>query len=264
MLRGTFSPTATPSMLPTLAPTASSCADGFHGCDTSSTICMSVDAQQGHEPITIISCICLEGYYPNPNDGGSCLTAAEATVAAKEGGSPSMVPTLEPTAATPVPTVEPTHMATAGPTRQACVDGNYGCDLQSSRCVIVTVGEFFLTSCQCLEGFKHAENSTLACVLVTAAPTPVPEPAEQDVLEKALWTPAPTAPAPAPNHSDCDPHTTVQSFAKFCPATSDDRDLSLWTYPGSEGTFCGGASIEKVTSLLECVRFCQNMGGPPR
>ena len=63
--------------MPTTAPTAPLCADGTHGCDTETTICVSVlafsETTNTVESSLLISCECLDGFFPDPSDTSHCL-----------------------------------------------------------------------------------------------------------------------------------------------------------------------------------------------
>jgi hypothetical protein len=229
--------TATNTLAPTVEPTASVCADGTHGCDTETTRCVSMLAEAegiaSMEAALVVSCECLAGFLPDPNDASRCLAAGTISD-----------PTPRPV---PTPLLLPTHVPTHMPTWNACTDGSHGCDLESTICVAIANGALNVTTCKCREGYSVNPSSMMECLLPTSPPTAG--------LLPVLWTPAPTPEAPKSKQELCDRISTNPTKMQFC--SGFDRNLSLWEFPSSEDSFCEGSSVKKnVSSLKACETIC--------
>jgi hypothetical protein len=151
---GTESPTLHPTHIPSAQPTFATCADGNHGCDTTSTFCTATVVAGN----VILSCQCLDGFIPDPHSAVACMT-------------------------TVTPTSAPTHM----PTLDVCTDNSYGCDHLTTICVLDPSPK-----CQCKEGFITDPSSDKHC-LTTPAPSMSPTSAPSWSPTKQV-TPEPTHP----------------------------------------------------------------------
>jgi hypothetical protein len=204
----------------------------------------------------VTSCICRDGFIPNPVDSSRCLNATvvgadrfAATLALAPSAAPTLPPTLLPTMATLAPTLAPSF--------EPCPDGNHGCDPDSSRCRSVSAGNYAFTTCQCNDGFVPAMNTTLRCDSITPSPTT----SAYDPMG-ALSTPAPSPLLDFRTTSQCNGTTSLLRWKKFC--VEPDRNLSLWTFPGSTDIYCEKSSVvQGIESVGACVKLCQNLGGPP-
>jgi hypothetical protein len=238
MLVGTGSPSISPTYAPTARPTVAQCADGNHGCDPASTICISMLVEEISEGAietgVVISCQCLDSFLPNPNNASVCT----------KGGAVALVPTVA------LDTMVPTH----APSWDACADGTHGCDAATTRCSFVETGEGGVVTCQCLEGHSRRPDTMMACASI--------DPTKDDL--QSLWTPAPTPPPPTPRQSGCDPATSTTKWREYCALP--DRTLTALVFPiDTENLVCAGSVVEEeVPDLQACVKHCSvTLGGPP-
>jgi hypothetical protein len=67
-----------PSFAPTHRPTRLTCADGQHGCDEITTLCLQTLSSDGGASY---ACVCKEGFIPNPDSDTSCMATASPTAA---------------------------------------------------------------------------------------------------------------------------------------------------------------------------------------
>ena len=81
-----LSPTP-PSASPTFTPTHEACADGFHDCDTQTSVCQHEQPSSGDDFFSsdAVFCVCLDGYVKNEED--KCVATP----------APTEMPTLAPT-----------------------------------------------------------------------------------------------------------------------------------------------------------------------
>jgi hypothetical protein len=127
-----YAPTSEPTS-PTPAPTQAPCADGNHGCETTSTRCIPLLLAG----TVLASCECLPSFVPDPDSLQRCIGSMRPTV------SPTHVPSMEP-----------------------CSDGAHDCDPASTECIPVDDSY----SCICLEGYVASSLDSTLC-LATTTPT---------------------------------------------------------------------------------------------
>jgi hypothetical protein len=233
--------TQIPTLLPTALPSEPRCAGTDHGCELSTTRCVSLlvvtQDTETFEDASLIVCECLDGLEADPNNATRCFAPGHQIV------SPTPVPSKSPTS------LAPTHL----PTWTPCEDGTHGCNPRSTVCAAVIAGAVHIATCKCKEGYVMEEGSLTECALPTDPPT-------QRSVKDGFLTPVPTPSLAEENMCD----TKSTTFVKpFCAST--DRQLALWQYPGSNFSFCEGTTMQtNVSSLGECERFCSiKLGGPP-
>ncbi len=243
----TEAPTTMPTALPTSFPTAAICADGPHGCDLATTDCLSFVTLDAVRTSVIITCVCKEGFRPDPSNVSHCMGQHEDAI-------PTPIPP------TSVPTAVPTAAPTVG---TPCTDGDHGCDALSTVCVLATLGATGLkvVTCECRDGYSVSSESTSSCK-AEGTPAPSAAPAPEYNSTASLWTPAPVPAMATPLPSKCDRTTSLKQWQTFC--VRPDRNMSVWSYPGTGAVYCEGASIVETETKADCVRFCQEQGGPPR
>ena len=105
---------------PSSAPTYSNvCEDGTHGCDTDSTVCLTLNEEGVEEP----ECRCLSGFKADPDSLSSCIATTT--------GAPTAFPTKRDMnlvegglAGSDAPSIAPTALPTLHPTAAVCADGS--------------------------------------------------------------------------------------------------------------------------------------------
>eukprot|EP00935_MAST-01C_sp_MAST-1C-sp1_P002135 g2135.t1 len=119
------------------------CADGTHGCDTSSTRCIAVATDEVAEGVSI-KCQCLVGFITDPTSVNSCLA-----------------------------TTHPTSTPTLHPTQLPCADGNHHCDTVVSVC---QHDESHQPAqwCECLDGYVMFAGNCVATLAPSFQPTNIP------------------------------------------------------------------------------------------
>jgi hypothetical protein len=161
--------TPLPTQTPTSEPTLETCADGTHGCDPATTMCVDECTPTS----CFFSCVCLEGLIHNVTDVTNCFKKLKIDPTSVPTTSPTMLPTPSKIVGTFAPTNSPSLEPTLEPTNVPCADGTHGCDPHSTECIATVVAGSIVVSCECLVGFYPDASNVTHC-FSTLAPTLAP------------------------------------------------------------------------------------------
>jgi len=244
----TLPPASDPTVSPTHRPTRLTCADGEHGCDAITTLCLQTLTSEGGASY---ACVCREGFVPNPDSDKNCMAT----------GAPTLLPTPKPCAMDICDSVS-TRCVDLNPTDEPGVEGSYAPeegadadlavanaslrrllpsdaaahrrrlgddDFDDVLSVLTAADDAKLAAvaelpwpynsviCECLEGFIPMDETNTMCAS-TLAPSFIPTtvPSEHPTF---VPTPIPSVhPTHMPTYVECDGPHSCDEASTYCVA----------------------------------------------